>query len=85
MAHKKGQGSVKNGRDSQSKRLGMKKFGGNVVQPGSIICRQRGMRWKAGKNVGVGKDHTIFAMIDGTVFFDRNGTRINVVPAPVQA
>ena len=80
MAHKKGQGSVKNGRDSHSKRLGMKKFGGSYVITGNIICRQRGMKFKAGKNVGVGRDQTIFALIEGRVFFDRKSTRINVVP-----
>lgn len=83
MAHKKGQGSVKNGRDSRSKRLGVKKFGGEVVIPGNIILRQRGTKWHPGRNVGIGKDHTIFALIEGNVFFDRNGRRVNV--APVEA
>ena len=78
MAHKKGQGSVKNGRDSRSKRLGVKKFGGEVVIPGNIIIRQRGTKWHPGKNVGIGKDHTIFALTDGNVYFDRNGRRVNV-------
>ena len=81
MAHKKGQGSVKNGRDSNSKRLGVKKFGGEVVIPGNIILRQRGTKWHPGKNVGIGKDHTIFALVDGNVFFDRKGRRVNVAPA----
>ena len=81
MAHKKGQGSVKNGRDSNSKRLGVKKFGGEVVLPGNIILRQRGTKWHPGKNVGIGKDHTIFALVDGNVYFDRNGRRVNVAPA----
>ena len=81
MAHKKGQGSVKNGRDSNSKRLGVKKFGGEVVVPGNIILRQRGTKWHPGKNVGIGKDHTIFALVDGNVFFDRKGRRVNVAPA----
>ena len=81
MAHKKGQGSVKNGRDSNSKRLGVKKFGGEVVVPGNIILRQRGTKWHPGKNVGIGKDHTIFALVDGNVYFDRNGRRVNVSPA----
>lgn len=81
MAHKKGQGSVKNGRDSRSKRLGVKKFGGEVVIPGNIIIRQRGTKWRPGKNVGLGKDHTIFALQEGNVFFDQSGRRVNVVLA----
>lgn len=83
MAHKKGQGSVKNGRDSQSKRLGIKKFGDQVVVAGNIIARQRGTKWHPGKNVGLGKDFTIFALVDGRVKFDQDGRRINVVPAEV--
>ena len=83
MAHKKGQGSVKNGRDSRSKRLGVKKFGGEVVIPGNIILRQRGTKWHPGKNVGIGKDHTIFALVEGNVYFDRKGRRVYV--APVEA
>ena len=78
MAHKKGQGSVKNGRDSNSKRLGVKKFGGEVVIAGNIIARQRGTKWKPGRNVGLGKDFTIFALTDGKVRFDQGGRRINV-------
>ena len=78
MAHKKGQGSVKNGRDSRSKRLGVKKFGGEVVIPGNIIIRQRGTKWHPGKNVGIGKDHTIFALVEGNVYFDKSGRRVNV-------
>ena len=62
MAHKKGQGSVKNGRDSNSKRLGVKKYGGEAVIAGNILIRQRGTRWVAGANVGMGKDHTLFAL-----------------------
>jgi len=85
MAHKKGQGSVKNGRDSQSKRLGIKKFGSEYVIAGNIIARQRGQKWKPGKNVGMGKDHTIFALIEGNVRFDLNGSRINVDPLAVSA
>lgn len=81
MAHKKGQGSVKNGRDSHSKRLGVKKFGGEVVIPGNIIIRQRGTKWHPGKNVGIGKDHTIFALVDGNVYFDQSGRRVNVALA----
>jgi large subunit ribosomal protein L27 len=78
MAHKKGQGSVKNGRDSRSKRLGVKKFGGQAVIPGNIIIRQRGTKWHPGAGVGIGKDHTIFAVVDGRVFFDKEGRRVNV-------
>ena len=78
MAHKKGQGSVKNGRDSQSKRLGVKKFGGEHVIPGNIIIRQRGTKWQPGRNVGLGRDHTIFALTEGRVLFDRDGRRVNV-------
>lgn len=83
MAHKKGQGSVKNGRDSRSKRLGIKKFGSEIVVAGNIIARQRGTKWVPGKNVGLGKDHTIFALVDGVVRFDKNGRRVNVDPAEV--
>ena len=85
MAHKKGQGSVKNGRDSKSKRLGIKKFGSELVLPGNIIARQRGTKWQPGKNVGLGKDHTIFALIEGKVRFDKHGRRINVEPLPLAA
>lgn len=81
MAHKKGQGSVKNGRDSRSKRLGVKKFGGQVVIPGNIIVRQRGTKFQPGVNVGLGKDHTIFALVEGRVKFDREGRRVNVETA----
>jgi large subunit ribosomal protein L27 len=85
MAHKKGQGSVKNGRDSQSKRLGVKKFGGEAVIAGNIILRQRGTKWIPGRNVGLGKDHTIFALVDGKVRFDQDGRRVNIEPAALQA
>jgi large subunit ribosomal protein L27 len=78
MAHKKGQGSVKNGRDSASKRLGVKKFGGESVIAGNIILRQRGTKFLAGRNVGLGRDYTIFALVDGRVKFDRNGRRVSV-------
>jgi large subunit ribosomal protein L27 len=78
MAHKKGQGSVKNGRDSVSKRLGVKKFGSEMVVAGNIIVRQRGTKFLPGKNVGLGRDYTIFALLDGTVRFDRGGRRVNV-------
>lgn len=74
MAHKKGAGSTKNGRDSNSKRLGVKRFGGEKVKAGNILIRQRGMRFKAGVNVGCGKDFTLFALVDGTIKFDyKNG------------
>ena len=79
MAHKKGQGSVKNGRDSRSKRLGVKKFGSQAVISGNIIIRQRGTKVHPGLGVGIGRDHTLFALIDGRVFFDREGRRVNVV------
>lgn len=81
MAHKKGQGSVKNGRDSQSKRLGVKKFGSQAVIAGNIIIRQRGTKFQPGRNVGLGRDYTIYALVDGKVQFDRGGRRVNVVPA----
>ena len=81
MAHNKGQGSVKNGRDSQSKRLGVKKFGGEAVIAGNIILRQRGTKWVPGRNVGLGRDHTIFALVDGKVLFDKDGRRVNIEPA----
>ena len=79
MAHKKGQGSVRNGRDSVSKRLGVKRFGGQFVTAGSILVRQRGTKFEAGKNVGVGRDWTLFALSDGKVNFDKEGRRINVL------
>ena len=69
MAHKKGKGSSKNGRDSNSKRLGVKKFGGEVVRAGNILIRQRGLKFKAGINVGIGTDYTLFSKIDGVVEF----------------
>jgi large subunit ribosomal protein L27 len=81
MAHKKGQGSVKNGRDSVSKRLGVKKFGSQSVVAGNIIIRQRGTKFLPGRNVGLGRDYTIFALVDGHVKFDRGGRRVNVEPA----
>jgi large subunit ribosomal protein L27 len=80
MAHKKGQGSVKNGRDSVSKRLGVKKFGSQSVLAGNIIIRQRGTKFVPGKGVGLGRDYTIFALVDGHVRFDREGRRVNVDP-----
>ena len=81
MAHKKGQGSVKNGRDSRSKRLGVKKYGGQSVIAGNIIIRQRGTKVHPGVGVGCGRDHTLFALVDGTVKFDREARRVNVVAA----
>jgi large subunit ribosomal protein L27 len=81
MAHKKGQGSVKNGRDSISKRLGVKKFGGESVIAGNIIVRQRGTKFQPGRNVGLGRDFTIWALVDGEVKFDRAGRRVNVEPS----
>jgi len=79
MAHKKGQGSVRNGRDSVSKRLGVKAYGGEQVTAGSIIIRQRGTKFVAGQNVGTGRDWTLFALKAGRVRFDRNGRRVNIV------
>ncbi len=81
MAHKKGQGSVRNGRDSVSKRLGVKKFGSEAVIAGNIIVRQRGTRFRAGEGVGMGRDHTLFALIDGAVKFDRINRRVHVLAA----
>ncbi|WP_196138391.1 50S ribosomal protein L27 [Aliikangiella sp. G2MR2-5] len=75
MAHKKAGGSTRNGRDSESKRLGVKRFGGEKVSAGSIIVRQRGTHFHAGTNVGVGKDHTLFAKADGEVKFEVKGLR----------
>ena len=80
MAHKKGQGSVRNGRDSVSKRLGVKRFGGQVVAAGNILVRQRGTKFIAGQNVGTGRDWTLFALVDGKVSFDKNGRRVNIKP-----
>lgn len=85
MAHKKGQGSSRNGRDSNSKRLGVKKFGGEWVSAGSIIVRQRGSRFHAGANVGVGRDWTLFALADGKVSFEKAKRRVNVIPVETTA
>jgi large subunit ribosomal protein L27 len=79
MAHKKGQGSSRNGRDSNGQRRGVKRFGGQFVQAGNIIVRQVGTKFHAGRGVGQGSDYTLFAMVDGYVQFDRNGRRVNVV------
>jgi large subunit ribosomal protein L27 len=83
MAHKKAGGSSRNGRDSAGRRLGVKKFGGQIVIPGNIIARQRGTTWHPGNNVGIGKDHTLFALINGRVQFRTKGkgrTYVSVLP-----
>ncbi|HKI33892.1 MAG TPA: 50S ribosomal protein L27 [Gemmataceae bacterium] len=80
MAHKKGQGSSRNGRDSNAQRLGIKVYGGQAVRAGGIIVRQRGTRYHPGRNVGIGRDDTLFALADGVVMFDREGRRVNVLP-----
>lgn len=83
MAHKKGSGSTKNGRDSNSKRLGVKKYGGQIVNPGNIILRQRGNKFKLGVNVGQGKDYTFYALINGKVHFQLGSCKkyfVNVMP-----
>jgi large subunit ribosomal protein L27 len=85
MAHKKGQGSVRNGRDSASKRLGVKRYGGQLVTAGSILVRQRGTKFVAGQNVGTGRDWTLFALVDGKVKFDKDSTRVNVLQDAVPA
>ena len=88
MAHKKGVGSSRNGRDSKPKMLGVKRYGGEVVRPGAIIVRQRGTKIKPGDNVGLGRDHTIYAMIDGVVTFapySRNQKQVSVYAVPAVA
>ncbi len=88
MAHKKGGGSSRNGRDSQSQRLGVKVYGGQVVRSGNILVRQRGTRIKPGRNVGLGKDDTLFATADGVVLYETirdNRKRVNVLPAEAKA
>jgi large subunit ribosomal protein L27 len=87
MAQKKGGGSTRNGRDSKPKMLGVKAFGGQTISAGSIIVRQRGTKFHAGRNVGVGKDHTLFALVDGAVSFDVKGAlnRQTVSVTPVAA
>ena len=86
MAHKKAGGSSRNGRDSESKRLGVKKFGGEQVLAGNILVRQRGTKWHPGTNVGLGKDHTIYALVDGQVTFQtKSGGKSFVSVAPLQA
>jgi large subunit ribosomal protein L27 len=79
MAHKKGQGSSRNGRDSNAQRRGVKKFGGEAVRAGSILVRQVGTKFHAGKGVGQGRDYTLYALVDGSVMFDREGRRVNIV------
>lgn len=81
MAHKKGQGSSRNGRDSNAQRRGVKRFGGEAVRAGNILIRQVGTKFHAGRNVGTGSDYTLFALVEGVVKFDRGGRRINVLPA----
>ncbi len=81
MAHKKGQGTSRNGRDSAGQRLGVKCFAGQTVRAGQILVRQRGTRLRAGRNVGLGRDFTLFALADGIVAVDRGGRRVNVRPA----
>jgi large subunit ribosomal protein L27 len=79
MAHKKGQGSTRNGRDSNAQRLGIKVYGGQSIRAGGIIVRQRGTKFHPGRNVGIGRDDTLFALVDGTVTFESNGRRISVL------
>jgi large subunit ribosomal protein L27 len=81
MAHKKGQGSTRNGRDSNAQRRGVKAYGGQAVKAGGIIVRQCGTKFHPGRNVGIGRDDTLFALIDGVVEFDSNGRRVNVKAA----
>lgn len=78
MAHKKGQGTSKNGRDSRSQRRGVKRFGGELVRAGNILIRQLGTKFHPGEHVGMGRDYTLFALKDGRVFFDKQGRRINI-------
>ena len=88
MAHKKAGGSSRNGRDTEGRRLGFKKSGGQAVIAGNIILRQRGTKWKSGLNVGLGRDHTIFALIEGTVTYQRKSddrVHVSVTPLPLAA
>lgn len=89
MAHKKAGGSTKNGRDSHSQRLGLKKFGGEFVIAGNIIVRQTGTKFHPGENVGCGKDHTLFALVDGTVVFEVKGIKqrkmVRIIPSTAEA
>jgi len=79
MAHKKGQGSSRNGRDSNAQRRGVKRFGGQFVRAGNILVRQLGTKFHPGRGVGMGRDYTLYALVDGYVKFDRGGRRVNVV------
>ena len=81
MAHKKGQGSSRNGRDSNAQRRGVKKFGGETVRAGNIIIRQVGTKFHPGTGVGQGNDYTLYALVDGNIMFDRKGRRVNIVTA----
>lgn len=81
MAHKKGQGSSRNGRDSHGQRRGVKRYGGEQVLAGNILIRQCGTKWHAGRNVGTGRDYTLYALVDGHVRFDQDGRRVNIDPA----
>jgi len=88
MAHKKGTGSTRNGRDSNAQRLGVKRYGGQVVRAGNILVRQRGSSFHAGNNVGLGRDYTLFALVDGVVTFERrgkSGKKISVYPVAIEA
>jgi large subunit ribosomal protein L27 len=85
MAHKKGQGSTKNGRDSNAQRRGVKAYGGQAVKAGGIIVRQCGTKFHPGLNVGIGRDDTLFALVDGIVVFDSNGRRVNVKATEAEA
>jgi large subunit ribosomal protein L27 len=88
MAHKKAGGSSRNGRDTEGRRLGIKKSGGQAVIAGNIILRQRGTKWKPGQNVGLGRDHTIFALVEGTVTYQRKSddrVHVSVTPLPLAA
>jgi large subunit ribosomal protein L27 len=87
MAHKKGTGSTRNGRDSNAQRLGVKRYGGQVVKAGNILVRQRGTTFHPGNNVGLGKDYTLFALVDGVVTFERRGRsrqKVSVYPAAAE-
>lgn len=85
MAHKKGQGSSRNGRDSNAQMRGVKKFAGQRVVPGNILVRQVGTKFHPGRNVGMGSDYTLYALVEGLVEFDREGRRVNVAPSDVEA
>ena len=88
MAHKKGTGSTRNGRDSNAQRLGVKRYGGQVVKAGNILVRQRGSKFHAGNNVGIGSDQTLFALVEGVVTFERkgkSGKKVSVYPVAQEA